>query len=267
MKINAIKIGKEKPEITIVGCLHGDEIIGKRVIDKLKKIKLKGGSLKLIVANEKAMEKKQRIIASDLNRSFPGKKKGGHEEHLAYLIKKEIEKSDLVIDIHATTSNFARLAIITNLQKQTKNMLRLLPCKEVALMKKAVFGGGEMIRFAKVGIGIEYGPDKTGNNYKKALDEILAILKNLGMINGAKKTFSKKELYTVRGAYKTAPNFKASQKIKNFKLIRKGEIIGEIAGKKVKSKSNFYPIFVGEKSYKGTLAIMADKSKLNLLKK
>lgn len=264
MKINATKIGKGSPAIAIVGCLHGDEIIGKKVIDKLKKINLLKGSLKLIIANEKAVQKKKRMLEKDLNRSFPGKKNGTHEEQLAYALNKEIRNVDVVIDIHATTSNFDRIAIVMNLQKTIKNILQIMPCKNVALIKKSVFGGGEMIRFAKAGVAIEYGPNKSGGNYKKALTEILTMLKNLDMINGSKKKYDRKELYTVSGSYKVAPDFKANKNIQNFKLIKKNEIIGEVNGKKVKSNSNFYPIFVGEKSYNGTLAIMAAKKTLQV---
>ncbi len=264
MKLNITKIGYGKPLISIVGCLHGNEIIGKRVIDKLKDICLLKGSLKLIVANEKAIQKKQRIVDGDLNRSFPGKKNGNYEERLAHSISKEIKDSDIVIDIHATTSNFDRIAIVTNLRKTTRNILRLVPCKKVALIRKNVFGGGEMIRYAKTGLAIEYGPNKKGTNYKKALFEIVAILKNLGMIKGSKLNSTKKELYTVTGSYEVHLPFKTNKNILNFKLIKKGKVIGWSAGKEIKSNKNFYPIFIGEESYRGILAITAGKNKLNL---
>lgn len=264
MKLNITKIGYGKPLISIVGCLHGNEIIGKRVIDKLKDICLLKGSLKLIVANEKAIQKKQRIVDGDLNRSFPGKKNGNYEERLAHSISKEIKDSDIVIDIHATTSDFDRIAIITNLLKATKNILRLVPCEKVALIRKNVFGGGEMIRSVNVGLAIEYGPNKKGTNYKKALIEIMAILKNLDMIKGSKLNYVKKELYAVTGSYKIPKFFKTSKNIKNFKLVKKGAVIGWSAGKEMRSNKNFYPVFVGEENYKGILAITASKSKLNL---
>ncbi len=264
MRLNITKIGQGKPLVSIVGCLHGDEVIGKKVIDELKKVDLLKGSLKLIIANEKAMQKKQRMITKDLNRSFPGKKNGNYEERLAYCISKEIEDSDIVIDIHATTSDFDRIVIVTNLQKTTKNLLRLVPCKNVALIRKNVFGGGEMIRFAKIGLAIEYGPDKKGANYRKALLEIMTVLKNLGMIKGPVILHDKKELYTVGVSYKVPLLFETSKNVKNFKLIKKDATIGCSAGKKIRSNKEFYPIFVGEESYKGILAITASKSKLNL---
>jgi succinylglutamate desuccinylase len=258
MKISLTKIGKGRPEIAVVGCLHGDEIIGKKVIAELKKVTLQNGSLKLIIANEKA------LVRQDLNRSFPGKKKGNHEERLAYLIHKEIRNSDIVLDIHATTANFDRVVLVTNLRSPIRNILRLIPCKNIVLLENKIFGKGAMIRFAKTGIAIEYGPDKKGGNYKKALQEILTILKNLNLLSGAKKNYPKKELYTVEGSCEIASNFKINKNIKNFKLIKKGDLLGKISGKKEISKQNFYPLFVGEKSYQGILAIMANKSILTL---
>jgi hypothetical protein len=121
-----------------------------------------------------------------------------------------------------------------------------------------------MIRFAKTGIALEYGPDKNGKNYKKALQEILVILKNLKMIKGSQKSYAQKELYTVNGLYKIPSIFKIDKNIKNFKLIKKDEIIGSSFGKKITSNKTFYPLFIGEESYRETLAITASKNKLDL---
>lgn len=264
MKLNITKIGSGKPQIAIVGCLHGDEIIGKKAIDELKKIKLLRGSLKLVVANEKALRAKKRMVEKDLNRSFPGKKNGCYEEKLAHCLIKEILPADVVIDVHATNSNFERLAITSKLDKKTKQILKHLPCDKVALISSEAFGENSMIRFAKVGIAIEYGPNKKGGNYGKALDDILILLKNLEMIEGIKKNYSRKELYEVEGKYAVDSNFKASKKIKNFKLIKKGETIGQTGTRKIRSTKSFYPLFLGEKSYKNTLAIMAGKKEIIL---
>jgi succinylglutamate desuccinylase len=265
MQINAIRIGNGKPTIAIVGCLHGDEIIGQKVIAELRKVRLLRGSLNLIIANEKAMQAKKRMLQKDLNRSFPGKKNGTYEERLARVLHQEIRQADLVIDIHATTANFDGIAIVMDLKKTTQNILRLVPCQKVALLRKTVFGGGEMLRFAKAGLAFEFGPNKKGANYKKALAEILALLRNLNLIGGTKKYYRKKELYTVKGSYKITNDFQVNGRLRNFKLIRKGDFIGKASGKKIKSDQTFYPIFLGEESYKDILSIIATRSKLNLI--
>ena len=73
---NLITIGKGKPYICIIGCLHGDEIIGKKAIDVFKRLNLKRGTITFIIAHSAAMKKNKRFLDRDLNRVFPGKKIG-----------------------------------------------------------------------------------------------------------------------------------------------------------------------------------------------
>lgn len=262
MKLNISKIGQNKPEIVVVGCLHGDEIIGKKVINDLRRLTLLRGSLKFVIANELALSKKKRMIQKDLNRSFPGKKKGLYEERLAYYLKKELKSADYVIDIHATNANFDKLVIVTDWEKPTKDFLRMIPSKKVALIKKNVFGGGEMIREVKRGVAIEYGPDKDGKNYKKALRDVLIILANLKMVKSTGRIYRNKDLYVVYDSYKVPPTFKQNKRLKDFQLIKKGSSVGKVGNKNLISENSFYPLFLGRGKYKGNLAIMADKKKI-----
>ena len=131
MKIKIESIGSGTPKILIIGCTHGDEIIGYKVIKELKKIKLKRGSLDFLIANELAKKNKKRFLDVDLNRAFPGKKNGNKEEKIAFQINKILKNYDLVLDIHATNSNFDVIAIVCNLDNKTKNLLKITPIKKV----------------------------------------------------------------------------------------------------------------------------------------
>ena len=97
--------GNKKPIISIIGCIHGDEPSGKKIINRLKNylsINSKNitGTIKLIIANEKALKKDNRYIDKDLNRSFPGKKDSRvYEEKLAFKLVKELKNSKSIIKI------------------------------------------------------------------------------------------------------------------------------------------------------------------------
>lgn len=264
MKINIEKIGNSNPKIAIIGCVHGDEIIGKKVINELKKINLKNGSLYFIIANQEALNRKKRYIKKDLNRSFPGKINGIVEEKIAYKIKKELKRFDVVIDIHATNSNFDSLVVVTKFNTEIKKILKFTPIDKIALIRKKVFGGNDLISYAKLGVSLEYGPDKSGKNYKKCLKDIKIVLKNLGLISGKKIVFKQKTLYTVKGKYKVSNQFKQNNCLKDFKLIKKGDIMGKDNLKEVISTKNFYPIFLGKGKYKNILSLMADEKKIEL---
>lgn len=257
-------IGQGKPNIAIIGCVHGDEIIGKKVINQLKKIKLKKGTLTFIIAHPKAVAKKKRFFQKDLNRSFPGRKNGMTEEKIAYELNKILKKFDLVIDVHATNSDLKSLIAITKYNKQIKNLLKITPIKRVAYAPKKVFGAKELITYSKLGVSLEYGPNKSGRNYKRALNHVKIILKNLGVLKGKKTLYKEKDLYKISGIYRVPNNFQQNNKLKDYQLIKKGQLIGKINKKAIYSDKNFHPLFLGKGRYQETLALMAKKEKIKL---
>ena len=61
--------------LVLICCLHGNEGYGLEVC--------KGQSLfPFVLANEKALEENKRFIDWDLNRCFPGNRKGNYEEKI-----------------------------------------------------------------------------------------------------------------------------------------------------------------------------------------
>jgi succinylglutamate desuccinylase len=264
MQYSIETIGKEKPRIAIIGCVHGDEILGKKVIQELKKIKINKGSITFIIANNPALLKRKRFIRKDLNRVFPGKKNGITEEKIAYFLNKELKKIDIVIDIHATSSEFNKLAVITNFNLKTKELLKLIPINKVALVRKNVFGGNELIAHSKLGIALEYGQGKGIKHYKRVLQDVRIVLKNLNLINGKKKIFNQKTIYNVLRPYTVAENFKQNSNLRDFCLIKKKQVIGRIGHQEIKSIERFYPLFLGKGKYKKTLALVSSKNNINL---
>lgn len=255
---------KSIKKIAVVGCVHGDEIMGKLVINELKKNPALKQKLAFFVANEPALAKRKRCLKKDLNRVFPGKKKGLAEERIAYFLYRQLRSFDLVIDLHATNSNFKSLAVVTKFNQPIKNLLKIIPIDKVALIKKSVFGGREMIGHCKLGLALEFGPNKSGKNYPRTLAVVKTILKNLNILPGQKSFYSKKELYTVAGSYKVPDNFKATAGLKDFSLIKKNQVTGHVGRQVVKSNKNFYPIFLGKGRYQGTLALVSNKKTVSL---
>lgn len=263
---NYKNVGKSKPNIAIVACTHGDEIIGKKVINHLQNIKIDRGNLHLILANPEAVRKHKRYIGKDLNRSFPGKKNGKLEEKIAYALYPLLEKMDYVIDIHATNSNFKKLIIIVNHTKKIKKILKVLPTDKVAYMQSKNLGKKSLISSNPNSLCLEYGPNKSGKNFKDALKDIKIILKELDILKNKRpnKKYTQKQLYIVNGSYSVAQNFKQNNKLKDFTLIKKNELIGTIKDKKIYSTKKFYPIFLGKGRYNKTLALTSNKKMMRL---
>lgn len=253
-------MGKIK-KIAIVGCVHGDEIIGKKVIKYFESLEIK--DLSFFIAHPEALKENKRLLDQDLNRSFPGKISEKKEDRLAYYLTKELSNFDLVLDLHATNSNFDKALIVTSLKKEIKDILSLIPIEKVMVCDKNIFGGKDLISHVKLGISMEYGPNKTGENYTEAVKDIKQLFVNLGILEGKKKIFKKKEVFNCFGLFEleSRGKFLGSKRLKDFSLIKKDEIVGEISGEKLKAKESFYPIFVGEGMYTEGF-LMAEKKKV-----
>lgn len=98
---------EDGPVLAITAAVHGDEINGTGAIRKLilePPFDLKRGTLILApVLNSLGFERHSRYTPDrrDLNRTFPGSKKGSLTGRLANLVMKEIVKrSDYIVDLH-----------------------------------------------------------------------------------------------------------------------------------------------------------------------
>ena len=232
--------GHGKPIICIIGCIHGNEMIGKYVIDRLKEVSIKKGTLILILANLKAITQKKRFIDTDLNRCFPGDKDGNHEEMLAKELYDTMKNCDYVLDVHSTTAHTENFIIITKDTDHIQKSAKYIPIKKIVKMESSISKGKAMIDYTDCGISIEFNLD---TSIQKAKEIVTNYLKYLGLLEGyAKKT--DQDIYSVYGVMK-----KGELKLSSLINFKQAEINGEL----------FYPILFGEKEYKEVVCLKARK--------
>lgn len=249
------KLKTKKPLVVVLGCIHGDEKMGAKIIDYLKKIEIKNGTLILQIGNPLARSKNKRFIDQDLNRSFPGNIKGNYEEKLAYKLRLLISKADFVIDLHTSTSDTKPFIIVTKRNKSVRKFVSILNPSRVVVMNKNV-SKKALTYYCKAGISLEYGK----NTSKKLITEdILVMLSKLGMTKFKKKKIAKTKFYLITNTLKKNNRYVLNKSIKNFKLVKRGNIIAKSDQKKLKAKINFYPILFGEKAYKDIFGFCAKK--------
>ena len=253
--------GKGSPRVVVVGSLHGDEPVGARIIKAIEKHPLYKGTLITIVGNPVALQKGVRYIAQDLNRCFPGKKTGSHEEKLAHQIEKIIRHADYCIDIHSTSTNTRRAAIIKKKNVFVKKLLSLCVPEHVVIMPKGV-GDGSLINFCKAGVSLEYGKHQSRQTYTESLRDTLLVLENLGMIQKTrltKKPWKISKYYSVYGTEPKPESFIMRKSILNFELIKKGDVLGKVSEKEIFAKESFYPVLFGGRSYKEIMGFKAKR--------
>lgn len=229
---------------------HGDETIGYKVVEQIKKIKVKQGHNIIVnIANPKAFKIKKRFIDQDLNRSFPGDINGNYEQKIAAKLLPKIREVDLVLDIHSTTSDLKDALIVTKLDIKTKEYVRVIKPKFLLHMK--VTKDNALISNAKVGIGFEYGNDKDKKVLKKTVEDIKKILAYLEIINYKNKNSNKNntKYFEINKMVPKPNGYILLKNIKNYKIIKKGEIFAKNKEKCIRAKKDFYPILFGEKNY------------------
>lgn len=103
--------GKQSgPTLVVLAAIHGDEINGVEIINRLMKRKvlnsIKGNLIAVPIANIYGYIYKSRYLMDrrDLNRSFPGSIKGSIAARLAnFLLKEILVSASIVIDLHTAS--------------------------------------------------------------------------------------------------------------------------------------------------------------------
>lgn len=177
MPVQVICGRKAGPVLFVSAAIHGDELNGVEIIRRLLKRKflrsLKGTLIAVPIVNVHGFLNQSRYLPDrrDLNRSFPGSKKGSIASRLADLfIKQIVSKADLGIDLHTGAINRSNLPQIrANLDDpKTLELARsfgvpviinsnirdgsLRDCANTRGMPVLIYESGEALRFSEISI-------------------------------------------------------------------------------------------------------------------
>lgn len=239
---------KPGPVLFVSGAIHGDEINGTEVIRRLLSQKLlsriKGVLIAVPIVNVFGFNSKSRYFPDrrDLNRCFPGLKKGSLAAQVAYVFLKEVvEKSTHGIDLHTGSSHRYNLPQIRadmadpTVQKMAHafgspviiNSMRLRDgsLREAARELKIpvlLFEGGEALRFNEEVI-------------RSGLYGVIAVMREIGMLPRLKRpehhiTEEKKTFVARASHWMRAPHsgiFVAKKKAGD--QIKRKELLGIIS--------------------------------------
>ena len=250
---------------TILNILtHGDERIGLRVVKEIQKLNIDRNILTVQIANNKAFKLRKRFIDQDLNRVFPGKKDGDYEERLAYKLSAVIKSADLVLDIHSTKSELRNAVIVTRLDDRTLKYVKAIQPKYVLVMNATK--DNALISQAKIGIAFEYGKDNDPDVLKKIVKDIKRLFSYMGLIDvQLRRRKQITNYFNVISEVKKPKGYNLLSKIKNYKLIHKGEEFATNTKNYLVAEDNFYPILFGEGNYKTIFGFMGKRIPLTSL--
>ncbi|KKS42442.1 MAG: hypothetical protein UV02_C0014G0008 [Candidatus Kuenenbacteria bacterium GW2011_GWA2_42_15] len=267
LNLPLIELGEGNPKILIINNLHGNEITGFYVLQRLVRILPKEIKCKITIissANPLALLQKNRytfIDPTDLNRNYPPLEK---ERGINVTIKEKLInlglKHDIIMDIH----NFIRPSLSTGvLIKQTNSKKDDLAYKYLATLntdiiikmdsdnneEKRVNGSltSYLASKGKIALGIEYPPINYVNN--STIEEYAGNFKNLLLLIPSIKND--------KGNYKRIPIFKRQQIINQKtglfipvkKLngdVKKGDTLGYIIDVNNLNKNKIVSTYTGK---------------------
>ena len=241
--VEVIRGTKDGPTLFVCSTIHGDEINGIEIVKRLLKSKslknIKGTLIAIPIVNVFGFNDRSRYLPDrrDLNRCFPGLKKGSLASQLAYKFMKEIvEKSDYGIDLHTgafNRRNYPQLRANTD-DETTLELAKAFGAPVVinsnlrdGSLREAVSGlkipmllyeGGEALRFDEKVIDL-------------GVKGILSVMKKIEMIPNIKEKINDYKTFVAKSSHWV----RASQsgihipKKKLGMFVAKGDILGEIS--------------------------------------
>lgn len=183
-----IEGAERNAEIGIIGLQHGDEPLGKEVVDRFLEVIDQYPGLQLILANEEAAAEDTRFIDCDLNRSYPGNPDSKkHEERLAAEMLEATKGTRYLIDIHTTENPIETedgimnvFPIIVEFDAETEKLIAATNLTDIAWMNLEHGGGNSGLgNMEGAGIALEYHKEYGAQNPDQIYAEIRAVVERI----------------------------------------------------------------------------------------
>lgn len=267
------------PKTVILGSVHGNETIGKKIIDQLS-TDLDSenilGQLVLVFGNPQAYEQNVRFIDEDMNRLLgkknslqdPGKTApNSYEKNRLTEIIPHLQNVDYLLDIHSTiqpsvpfvfcedTAAHKKLAEVFNTQyivspEAKKNIPELRDCFD----NYADHQGG---------VGLTYEAGQIGNeeNFAEVYDKVLNFLEVVGTVEtrfiASQKNMNvvdTKNITIYQAIIPQTNNFQFECEQRTFAIIKKNELIATDGETKFFAPRDSYLVFPKKNPLQGQIA-------------
>jgi predicted deacylase len=248
------QLGDGTPEVAVVAAIHGDEPCGVRAFERLiaEGIDVER-PVKLIVANEEALERGVRYVEEDLNRAFPGDPEGGtHEARLARALTNEI-RDCTVLSLHSTQSYGEPFALVSEVDAVARSICPNLPIDLV--VETGEFSEGRLISHPHT-VEVECGLQGSDEAAENAYWLVRGFLTATGAIPAplAENTLDADAGSEVTVYRLTEPIPKPSAGeyevfVNNFESVEAGSRFAAADGETFTADEPFYPILLSSYGY------------------
>jgi predicted deacylase len=234
-------VGSGTPEVAVVGAVHGDEPCGARAIERfLAADHDVDRPVKLIVANERALERGVRYVDTDLNRILPGDPDSDlYEERLAHDLIGEVQNCT-ALGIHSTVSYDSAFANVAYLDDREREIAAHLPVE--AVVDFTAVADGRSVELPGF-VDIEAGYQGSGAAVDNAYDCILAFLRTTGVLAGDPPS-PDPGFYEVFDPIHKDPGREYRFLGHNFERVAQGETFATVDGDPLVAEAEFWPVLM-----------------------
>ena len=250
------QLGSGTPEIAVVAGVHGDEPGGVRAVERLLDERPSvERPVKLVVANEKALERRVRFVDEDLNRAFPGDPDAKtHEGRLAHRLVEELEGC-LTFSMHSTQSHAEPFAIVNGISETATEIVPQLPV--AAMVETSNFAEGRLFSEIET-IEVECGLQGSETAAQNADRLTRAFLTAVGALPGDAMARDL-PVFRLTDVIRKQEADTYEVFVENFTEVDAGEPFAAADGDEQIAEESFYPVLMSSNGYRDVFGYAAEK--------
>ncbi|MDS0294798.1 succinylglutamate desuccinylase/aspartoacylase domain-containing protein [Halogeometricum luteum] len=262
------ELGEGTPEVAVIGSIHGDEPCGARAVERFVAAEpAVERPVKLIVANEEALDAGVRYLDEDLNRAFPGDANAdSHEGRLAADLVREV-RGCTTLALHSTQSYAKPFALVGDVDAVSRSICPHLPIDE--LVETGDFAGGRLIDHAHT-VEVECGLQGSADAEENAYWVIRSFLAATGVVSApvddeeSPITLGTREddrvtVYRMLERIPKEPAETYEVFVNNFELVEEGDRFAAADDRTFTADRPFYPVLLSAYGYEDVFGYAADR--------
>ncbi len=253
------QLGDGEPNLAVVGSIHGDEPCGAHAIEALLEADPDlERPVKLIIANERALDRNVRYTETDLNRVFPGNPDApAYETQLAHELLHEI-RGCTTLSMHSTQSYSQPFAIVD----ETGPLARTI-CPHLSIEVLVETGGfveNTLVGYVDV-IEVECGLQGSAEATENAAELVEEFLAAAGALSGPIESETNPiPVYQLQRQIPKDPGSSYAVHVENFERVDAGAPYATHDETEMRAEEPFYPVLMSSHGYERQLGYAADRS-------
>lgn len=241
------QLGDGRPEVAVVGAIHGDEPSGARAIARiLIESPAVEWPVRFVIANQEALDRRIRYVDADLNRAFEGDgDPSDHEYGLAQRLADELAGCT-VLSIHSTQSHPGPFGIVPADSPAEGDLARRLPIEALVEVEEEE-GRPFAIEAAEL-IEVEAGYQKSPAAAANAYRLLRGFLEATGVLAGTRE-FQEVSTYRLGDPIEKPQAERYQVYAENFTRVERGEVYAAADGRELRAEESFYPVLFSSHGY------------------